>query len=188
MLLPEPAVVRGLPFWGPAGHRNSTFEGTTRECMYGCPTIKQKGGCARLKRYIWGCVRWVALLVDNQRMFVRVGSHRQSMLRERQSFDDQCEGARFCCRAVRRGASGTTLTLWDFTIVLGCLVPGGCPPRIRTTNSIGRVVYPERSTTTICLKFLWRLVAVVKKKKSCYFGPLSVERLRLLPTPPLHAC
>ena len=80
LLLPEPAVVRGLPFWGPAGHGNSTFEGTTRECIYGCPTRKQKGGCARLKRYILGCVRWAALLVDNQRMFVRVGSHRQSML------------------------------------------------------------------------------------------------------------
>ena len=35
---------------------------------------------------------------------------------ERQSFDDQFEGARFCCRAVRRDASGTTLTLWGFTI------------------------------------------------------------------------
>ena len=118
LLLQEPADVRGLPFWGPAGHGNSTFEGTTRECMYGCPTRKQKGGCARLKRYIWGCLRWAALLVDNQRMFVRVGSHRQSMLmgsahhlmislREHVSVG----------RAVRRDASGTTLlTLWGFTI------------------------------------------------------------------------
>ena len=99
-------------------------------------------------------------------------------------FDDQFEGARFLSPRRSSRHQRTTLTLWDFIIVLGCRVPGGCPPRIRTANiQIGRVVCPK---TFDHKKSVYK--NFVAPGCRCYFGPLSVESLLLLPTLPLHVC
>lgn len=58
------------------------------------------------------------------------------------------------------------------TIVLGCLVPGGCPPCTRTTNSIWRVVCPKTfDHTKICKQILWRPAAAV-----IFFFPVASGR------------
>ena len=117
LLLPEPAVVRGLPFWGPAGHGNSTFEGTTRECMYGCPTRKQKRRMRQTEAIYMGlCALGCAACGQPTDVCARGFP---------QTVDVQFEGARFCCRAVRRGNSGTTLTLWGLLSSWAALYRGG---------------------------------------------------------------